>query len=77
MMASPVAASGGVYGRGMVWRWSTHDIPSDAFYMSGHDGQTIAIIPSKHLVILRMGLTPVRENYQPDALVRAVLAAFR
>lgn len=77
MMAAPVAASGGEYGRGMVWRWSTHDIPSDAFYMSGHDGQTVAIVPSKHLVIVRMGLTPVRENYQPEALVRAVLAALR
>jgi len=77
MMALPVAASGGEYGHGMVWRGSTQDIPSDAFYMSGHDGQTVAIIPSKQLVILRMGLTPEREHYQPEALVRAVLGAVR
>ena len=24
----------------------------------GHDGQTMAVIPSKHLVVLRMGFTP-------------------
>jgi CubicO group peptidase (beta-lactamase class C family) len=77
MMASPVAASGGEYGHGMVWRWSTQDIPSDAFYLSGHDGQTIAVIPSKQVVILRMGLTPEREHYQPEALVEAVLGALR
>jgi len=77
MMASPVGTSGGQYGHGMVWRWTVPGIPSDAFYMSGHDGQTVAIVPSKQLVILRMGLTPERENYQPEELVRAVLAAMR
>ncbi len=64
-------------GYGMVWRWSVADIPADAFYMSGHDGQTIAVIPSKQLVILRMGLTPSREHQQPEALVQAVLGALR
>jgi len=89
MMASPVAASGGEYGRGMVWRWVTHGdkpgenpdaalgIPADAFWMSGHDGQFAAIIPSRQLVIIRMGLTPARDQYMPEPLVHAVIEAAR
>jgi len=88
LMASPVAASGGEYGHGLVWRWTNaplpgenpntaFGIPADTFWMTGHDGQYVAIIPSKQLVILRMGLTPSREHYQPEALVRAVLRVLR
>ena len=89
MMVAPVAASGGEYGHGMVWRWplragqpgqdtdAAFAIPPDAFYMSGHDGQTVAIIPSKGVVIVRLGLTPSRENYHPEPLVRAVLGALQ
>ena len=87
MMSSPVAPSGGEYGHGMVWRWATHGdkpgvnpdaaygIPADTFWMSGHDGQYAAIIPSRHLVIVRMGLTPTRLLYHPEPLVSAVLGA--
>jgi len=87
MMSSPVAPSGGEYGRGMVWRWATHSdkpgvnpdaaygIPEDTFWMSGHDGQYVAIIPSRQLVVVRMGLTPSRLLYHPEPLVSAVLGA--
>lgn len=87
MMSSPVAPSGGEYGHGMVWRWATHGdkpgvnpdaaygIPADTFWMSGHDGQYAAIIPSRRLVIVRMGLTPTRLLYHPEPLVSAVLGA--
>jgi CubicO group peptidase (beta-lactamase class C family) len=87
MMSSPVAPSGGEYGHGMVWRWATHSdtpgvnpdaaygIPADTFWMSGHDGQYAAIVPSRQLVIVRMGLTPTRLLYHPEALVSAVLRA--
>jgi CubicO group peptidase (beta-lactamase class C family) len=80
MMASPVAQSGGAYGRGMVWRWVSgtgFGIPEDTFWMSGHDGQHVAIIRSRQLVIVRMGLTPEHEHYRPEPLVRAVLEAVR
>jgi CubicO group peptidase (beta-lactamase class C family) len=86
MMASPVAASGGEYGHGLVWRWATHGepgrnsdaafgIPADTFWMGGHDGQYVAVIPSRQLVLVRMGLTPARQHYQPQPLVRALLDA--
>lgn len=87
MMGSPATASGGEYGQAMVWRWVTHSdtpgenpgaafgIPADAFWMAGHDGQYVAVIPSRRLVVVRMGLTPVREHYRPEPLVRSLLDA--
>ena len=51
--------------------------PADCFWMEGHDGQSIAVIPSRELVIVRLGLTPVRDHYQPQPLVAAVLQAAR
>jgi hypothetical protein len=43
--------------------------------MSGHDGQCVAVIPSRQLVILRMGLTPTRLLYHPEPLVSAMIGA--
>jgi CubicO group peptidase (beta-lactamase class C family) len=89
LMASPVAASGGEYGHGLVWLWGSDaltpgtnpdaafGIPGDIFWMEGHDGQSTAIIPSRQLVIVRLGLTPARDHYQPQPLVKAVLDATR
>jgi len=86
-MATPVAASGGQYGQGLVWLWGTDattpgknpdtafGIPADTFWMEGHDGQSIAVIRSRALVIVRLGLTPSSVHYQPDPLVKAVLDA--
>jgi CubicO group peptidase (beta-lactamase class C family) len=50
-------------------------IPADTFWMEGHDGQSTAIIPSRDLVIVRLGLTPSRTRYTPQRLVKAVLQA--
>jgi len=87
MMATPVTASGGEYGHGLVWLWGSgaivpgknpdagFGIPPDTFWMEGHDGQSIAIIPSRQLVIVRLGLTPSRDHYQPQPLVKAILDA--
>jgi CubicO group peptidase (beta-lactamase class C family) len=87
MMATPVAASQGQYGKGQVWLWGSDGnspgvnpdaafkIPADTFWMSGHDGQNVAIIKSRQLVIVRLGLTPVSMGYTPQALVQAILEA--
>jgi CubicO group peptidase (beta-lactamase class C family) len=87
MMATPVAASLGEYGHGQVWLWGSDavtpgvnpdaafGIPGDTFWMSGHDGQSIAIIRSRQLAIVRLGLTPLSDGYSPQPLVKAVLEA--
>ena len=40
--------------------------------MQGHDGQTVAIVPSKRLVVVRLGLTPRKLGYKPQAMVAAL-----
>ena len=89
MMTTPVAASGGRYGHGQVWLWGSDPdpatpginpdqafgIPGDTFWMEGHDGQSIAIVRSHALVVVRLGLTPHAVGYRPQALVQAVLRA--
>jgi CubicO group peptidase (beta-lactamase class C family) len=87
MMASPVAASRGQYGHGLVWLWGSDSltpgknpdtafgIPADTFWMEGHDGQSIAIMPSRQLAVVRLGLTPALDHYQPQPLIKAVLEA--
>jgi len=85
MMASPVAASRGAYGHGQVWLWGSdastpgvdpdeaYALPQDIFWMEGHDGQSIAILRSQELVVVRLGLTPHGSGYRPQALVQALL----
>jgi CubicO group peptidase (beta-lactamase class C family) len=87
MMATPVAASSGQYGKGQVWLWGSDaatpgvnpdtafGIPGDTFWMSGHDGQNVAVIKSRQLVIVRLGLTPYVVGYSPQPLVKAILGA--
>jgi CubicO group peptidase (beta-lactamase class C family) len=85
MMSSAASASHGQYGQGQVWRWGPYGntpagqnpdtpfhLPADTYWMQGHDGQSVAIIPSKQLVVVRLGLTPHRLFYQPQALVAAI-----
>jgi CubicO group peptidase (beta-lactamase class C family) len=87
MMTTPVTASHGQYGMGQTWLWGSEavtpgvnpdaafDIPPDTFWMSGHDGQSVCIIKSRQLVIVRLGLTPYAAGYTSQRLVQAVLKA--
>jgi CubicO group peptidase (beta-lactamase class C family) len=87
MMAQPLKASLGQYGHGFVWLWGSDPIiegqnpdtafgiPPDTFYMSGHDGQSIAIVRSRQIAVVRLGLTPYVERYSPQRLIQAVLEA--
>ena len=84
MMRTPVPASHGEYGQGFVWLRGSDaanginpdrafGLPEDCFWLEGHDGQSIAVIPSRQLVVVRLGLTPESQHYQPQPLVRAAL----
>ncbi len=82
-MREPVAASKGVYGKGQVWIEGPGDeeapgagvaagAPADTYWLEGHDGQSVAIVPSKRLVVVRLGLTPSKLGYRPQRLVAAL-----
>lgn len=84
-MREPAPASNGEYGRGQVWLHGPQagtpdgqdpdagfELPEDAFWLLGHDGQSTAIVPSKNLVVVRLGLTPTKLGYKPQAMVAAL-----
>lgn len=84
MMARPTKASHGLYTEGFMWRVgpglaSNTDSgqPAETIWFQGHDGQTIAIVPSSKLIVLRMGLTPNRLGYKPQTLLKAVISALQ
>jgi len=80
-MRSPVMVSdegqGPVYGHGQVWlaKGQGFDLPADTFMLQGHLRQVIAIVPSRKLVILRMGSTREDIGYSNAGLLRAVVSA--
>ncbi|ANN58505.1 6-aminohexanoate hydrolase [Mesorhizobium loti NZP2037] len=84
-MREPAPASK-VYGKGQLWIEAPGDeenpgagvaagLPKDTYWMEGHDGQTVAIIPSEQLLIVRLGLTPAKVGYRPQTMVGALVKA--
>lgn len=87
---SPVSDSGfgPEYTRGQMWlRGPEGDtpegedpdegylLPQDTAWALGHDGQSMAVIPSEGLVVLRLGLTPSKLGYKPQGMVAALVEA--
>lgn len=78
----PVAESDA---KGMAASWWVNDLgggeilnpqlPKDAYWASGHDGQNLFVVPSENLVVVRMGFTPVVDDNRAAALVADVIAA--
>ncbi|MGA1875399.1 MAG: serine hydrolase domain-containing protein [bacterium] len=50
-------------------------IPADSFHAIGHEGQFISIIPSRELVIVRLGLTRYPSAWQHDTFIELVVQA--
>ena len=81
---------GAEYGKGQLWLRGPSagspdgqnpdlgfTLPDDAYWLLGHDGQSICIIPSRNMLVLRMGLTPSKLHYKPQALVQRVLGVVK
>ncbi|MER8829757.1 beta-lactamase family protein [Mesorhizobium sp. M0938] len=75
-----------VYSRGQLWIEGPGDeenpgagiaagLPGDTYWMEGHDGQTVAIVPSEQLVVVRLGLTPAKLGFRPQTMLAALVKA--
>jgi CubicO group peptidase (beta-lactamase class C family) len=84
-MHEPSAANNR-YGKGQLWVKGPdggasddenpdegYDLPADTFWLTGFMGQSVAVIPSEGLVIVRLGLTPDSARYKPQGLVQAII----
>jgi len=75
-VSTPTNTSNGRYG-GQFWlNANGHfpDAPRDMYYCSGFQGQMVAIIPSKDLVIVRMGL---KEEFDFNGLLSGIAGSFK
>ena len=50
-------------------------LPADAFHLVGHEGQLLSVIPSRRLVVLRLGITRERFAWDHQAFLAQLLAA--
>ena len=78
-MREAAPASGGQYARGQLWLRGPGEgenagkgVPADTYWLRGHDGQTVAVVPSRGLVVVRLGLTPSHVGYRPQRMVAAL-----
>lgn len=51
------------------------DVPTDAFYLSGFEGQRVIVVPSRDALVVRMGLTPDASAIDYNELMKQILGA--
>lgn len=50
-------------------------LPVDAYWANGHDGQRVVVVPSARLVVVRLGFSPDAPDLRVSALVRDLIAS--
>ena len=88
MREKALDVSNGECGRGQLWLQGLEgsapegenpdvgfDLPEDMFWMQGHDGQAVAMVPSAGLVVVRLGLTPSKLRYKLQSMLSRLVAA--
>lgn len=51
-------------------------LPADAFHLSGHEGQVVSVLPSRELVVVRLGLSRQPHTWDQAEFLARVLKAF-
>lgn len=74
---TPVAASKGEYGAQFWLNKSKNmpDAPEDMFSCEGHHGQRVFIIPSRNLIVVRLGFS--EKGFSHNDFLKGILAAVR
>ena len=77
--AQPNGTAEGRYSQMPTWLPGPDEtgLPEDTFFLQGHDGQTIDVMPSLDLAVVRLGLTPRRTGYDVVPLVREIVKVSR
>jgi CubicO group peptidase (beta-lactamase class C family) len=80
---TPTPGSGGLYGAYFWLRMTPafksredHLLPPDAYFASGHEGQVITIVPSRHLVVVRLGLSRLPHAWDHASFIARLLEVF-
>ncbi len=51
------------------------NVPADGYWMSGYEGQTVMMVPSRQAVIVRLGRTPPGNRFSMDRFISEILSA--
>jgi len=51
------------------------DLPAEVFHAVGHEGQFVSVIPSRQLVVVRLGLSRGEHVWDHDAFLAMLMAA--
>ena len=74
--ATETPHSDGQYGAHFWMDHSDKSFPQDAYYADGYEGQYVVIIPSKQLVIVRLGCTQ-DDAFDLNTFVKDIVAAIQ